>query len=107
MAEVAPKTARVSSEATEQRELIFDKFRRWGYLAPRLDPLGFLSPASHSEIDGEGPGSSEARSIYCGTIGAEFMHIADRERREWVAGQMERPRRTKPDQQRILERLIR
>jgi len=107
MAEVAPKTAGVSSKEVEQRELIFDKFRRWGYLAARLDPLGFLPSASPAEIEDEGPASSEARSIYCGTIGAEFMHIADRERREWIAGQMERPHGIKPDQQRILERLIR
>src|SRR5487761_344607 len=101
MAEVAPKTAGVSLEAAEQREFIFDKFRRWGYLAARLDPLGFLPSAPHAEIDDDGPGSSEARSIYCGTIGAEFMHIADRERREWIAGQMERPRGAKPNQQHI------
>src|SRR6202049_940870 len=107
MAEVAPKTAGVSSKDVEQRELIFDKFRRWGYLAPGLDPLGFLPSASPAEIEDEGLAPSEARSIYCGTIGAEFMHIADRERREWIAGQMERPRGIKPDQQRILERLVR
>ncbi len=107
MAEVASKTTALSSDAADQRELVFDKFRRWGYLAARLDPLGFFSVASPAELDDKSPWSSEARSIYCGTIGADFMHIADRDRREWIAARMEHPPSAKPDQQRILERLLR
>jgi len=107
MAEVAPQTAALSSDAAAQRELVFDKFRRWGYLAARLDPLGFLQAASPAELDDKSPWSSEARSIYCGTIGADFMHIADPERRAWIAARMEHPPAAKPDQQRILERLLR
>jgi 2-oxoglutarate dehydrogenase E1 component len=107
MAEVAPKTASLSSDAAEERELVFDKFRRWGYLAARLDPLGFFSAASPPELDEKSPWCSEARSIYCGTIGADFMHIADPERREWIAARMEHPPAARPDQQRILERLLR
>jgi 2-oxoglutarate dehydrogenase E1 component len=107
MAEAAPKTASLSSDAAEPREIIFDKFRRWGYLAARLDPLGFFAPASPAELDDKSPWSSEARAIYCGTIGADFMHVADRDRREWIAARMEHPPAAKPDQQRILERLIR
>jgi 2-oxoglutarate dehydrogenase E1 component len=107
VAEAAPKTAGISSEAAEQRELIFDKFRRWGYLAARLDPLGFLPQATPAELDGSGALYSEARSAYCGTVGAEFMHIADPQRREWIAARMERPPAAKPDRERILERLVR
>jgi 2-oxoglutarate dehydrogenase E1 component len=107
MAEVAPQTDALSSDATDQREFVFDKFRRWGYLAARLDPLGFLQAASPAELDDKSTWSSEARSIYCGTIGADFMHIADRNRREWIAARMEHPPAAKPDQQRILERLLR
>jgi 2-oxoglutarate dehydrogenase E1 component len=92
MAEVASKTT---------------VFRRWGYLAARLDPLEFFSAASPPELDDKSPWSSEARSIYCGTIGADFMHIADPERREWIAARMEHPPAARPDQQRILERLLR
>ena len=33
MAEVASKTTALSSDAADQRELVFDKFRRSGYLA--------------------------------------------------------------------------
>ena len=107
MAETAPKTAGLRPEVAEQRELTFDKFRRWGYLAARLDPLGFLPAASPAELDDNTPWSSEARAIYCGTIGADFMHIADRERRDWITARMEHPPAAQPDHQRILERLIR
>ena len=106
MAEAAPRTASISSEAAEQRERTFDRFRRWGYLAARLDPLGFLHSASPAELDDGTPWSSEALAIYCGTIGAEFMHIADSQRRAWIADRLENPS-AKPDQQGILERLIR
>src|SRR5207245_4595031 len=42
----------------------------------------------------------------CGTIGAEFTHIADPERRQWLAEQMESPP-PKPDQKAILQQLVR
>ena len=103
MAEVAPKTVGMSSEAAENRELIFDKFRRWGYLAARLDPLGFLPTTFPAELEDATPQSSEARAIYCGTIGAQFMHIADRQRREWIASRMEHAPGAAPGQQHILE----
>ena len=85
---------------------IFNAFRRWGYLQADLDPLGVLRPQPHPELDIDAPAAREARRIYCGTVGAEFMHIADPERRHWIERQME----GKPesfDQQRVLERLIR
>jgi 2-oxoglutarate dehydrogenase E1 component len=107
MAEVAPKTAGVSSQDAAQREWIFDKFRRWGYLAASLDPLGFFSPPPQPELEDPGELDSEARRIYCQTIGADFMHVADPERRKWIAQRMETPSAAKPDRERILERLIR
>jgi 2-oxoglutarate dehydrogenase E1 component len=106
VADAAPKTAGVSSKPAE-RDLIFNRFRRWGYLAARLDPLGFLPQTSPAELSDATPWSSEARAFYCGTIGAEFMHIADPERREWIAARMEQPPAEKPNQRHILERLIR
>src|SRR5207244_12136365 len=42
----------------------------------------------------------------CGTIGVEFTHIADSERRQWIAEQMEAPA-GKPDQKYILQQLVR
>jgi 2-oxoglutarate dehydrogenase E1 component len=107
MAEVAPKTANASSAAAALRELTFDKFRRWGYLAANLDPLGFFPRGTHPELDDTSPTASEARTLYCGTIGAEFMHVVDTERRRWVADRMERPTSAAPDRERILERVVR
>jgi len=107
MAEVVPKTPGVSSQDAAQRKSIFDKFRRWGYLAATLDPLGFFSPPPHPELEGPGELDSEARRIYCQTIGADFMHVADSERRKWIIQRMEIPPGAKPDRERILDRLIR
>ena len=72
-----------------ERERVFDPFRRWGYLEADLDPLGFLPPEAHPSLQIEGEIAEEARRIYCGTVGAEFMHIADPERRRWIQERME------------------
>jgi len=92
--------------AALEREQVFDRFRRWGYFEADLDPLGFLTPEPHPELNLDGPDAEQARHAYCGTIGAEFMHISDRERRLWIAEQLERPPNA-PERQRILERLVR
>jgi len=85
---------------------VFDAYRRWGHLAADLDPLGFLQPELHPELDTDSPAAAEARRIYCGTIGAEFMHIPDPARRRWL---IERFEAAPPqfDQGFILDRLIR
>jgi 2-oxoglutarate dehydrogenase E1 component len=87
-------------------EPAFQLFRRWGYLEADLDPLGFVRPEPHPELQAEGAAAAEARHIYCGTIGVEFAHIADAERRRWIERQMESPGPA-ADQQRVLELLIR
>ena len=92
------------------REKIFDLFRRWGYLQASLDPLGFLPPEPHPELELSGKAADEARAIYCGPIGAEFMHLPQTERRLWVQQRMEERAATfapASGPQRILERLIR
>ena len=33
----------------EEKELIFDAFRRWGYLEADIDPLGSFRPIPHPE----------------------------------------------------------
>lgn len=76
--------------ATQLRELTFDAFRRWGHMQAQLDPLGqYLQPASLPELEISNEFVDEARRYYCGTIGAEFMHIASRERREWIQERLE------------------
>jgi len=88
------------------RERVLDAFRQWGYLEADLDPLGFLQPVRHPDLQIEGEFAQEARAAYCGTIGAEFMHIADPNRRRWIQERLEGPQES-VDQQRALDLLIR
>jgi 2-oxoglutarate dehydrogenase E1 component len=97
-------------EATYRRsadeELVFEGYRRWGYLAANLDPLGFLAPFNHPELITDGAAGAAARKFYCGTIGAEFVHIDDTARRRWISDRLESDA-PQPDRSYILERLIR
>ena len=97
-------------EAIEQksaeRDRVYESYRRWGYLAADLDPLGFLAPVEHPEGVRDRPAAAAARKFYCGTIGAEFAHIDDTERRRWIAERLECDA-PQPDRGFILERLIR
>jgi 2-oxoglutarate dehydrogenase E1 component len=95
-----------SSASVEVEERVWDAFRRWGYLQANLDPLGDLEPVPMPELDLKGPEAEAARRVYCGSIGAEFMHIADRERRLWVEERME-AEAPEPDRTRILDLLVR
>jgi 2-oxoglutarate dehydrogenase E1 component len=70
---------------------ILDLFRRWGYLQADLDPLGRLEPQPQAELDAIGDAGAEARRWYCGPIGADFMHIPDPARRQWIAERLEAP----------------
>src|SRR5438874_8719742 len=72
-----------------ERDRVFDAFRHWGYLEADLDPLGFLQPVPHPDLQIESEYAQEARRIYCGTIGAEFMHIPDPACRRWIQEQLE------------------
>ena len=89
-----------------ERERVFDAFRQWGYLEADLDPLGFFRPVPQPELQVDGDLAQEARRAYCGTIGVEFMHIPDSERRRWIQERMESPQ-PDVDQAAALEQLIR
>jgi len=89
-----------------ERERVFDAYRRWGYLEADLDPLGFLRPVPHSDLPIDGEYAQEARRVYSGTVGAEFMHITDPARRRWIQERLEGPQAV-VDQQRALDLLIR
>jgi len=89
------------------RERVFDAFRRLGYLEATLDPLGFYGPVKQGELDQfTGAAAEEARHVYSSTIGVEFMHLPEPERRRWIAERMEAPP-TEVNEAKILERLIR
>src|SRR5580765_184120 len=105
----SPKAAKRASDGarhSSDRERIFEAFRRWGYLEASLEPLGFLGPLKSPDLDFSGPDADAARAIYAGTIGADFMHLLQPERREWIAARMES---TAPETDRhmILSRLVR
>src|SRR5215469_2439851 len=89
-----------------ERERVFDTFRQWGYLEADLDPLGFLQPVPHPDLQLDSEFAQEARRVYSGTIGAEFMHIPDPERRHWIEERLEGPP-TAVDQSQTLDQLIR
>ena len=95
-----------SAASKDAQERVWESFRRWGYLQANLDPLGDLEPMAMPELDVAGPEADAARRVYCGSIGVEFMHIADRERRQWVQERME-AEAAEPDRARILDLLIR
>src|ERR1700684_3244640 len=88
------------------QERIWDAFRRWGFLQAKLDPLGDVQPVAMPDLDVTGPEGDAARRFYCGSIGAEFMHIADAEKREWIQARME-AEAPEVDRARILDWLVR
>jgi len=97
----------ITEKHNGKREAVFDAFRRWGVYEAELDPLGDLKPQPVPELDQlTGETADEARRIYCGSIGAEFMHMLDGQRRLWIQERMESPA-PEPDRSRILERLVR
>ena len=107
-----PKTAKApkkpSSNPLErlERERTFDLFRRYGYLEADLDPLKIFKPLKYPDLQITGPVAAEAREIYCGTIGADFMHLMEPDRRQWIIERIENIH-TDVDQNKILERLVR
>jgi 2-oxoglutarate dehydrogenase E1 component len=103
---VAETSTVILDTPNEERERVFDAFRRWGYLEADLDPLGFLRPVAHPELQIDNEFAQEARRVYSGTIGVEFMHITDPVRRRWIQERMEAPQAA-IDQQRVLDLLIR
>ena len=92
--------------SNSERERVFDAFRRWGYLAADLDPLGFFHPEWPADLPKEGEFAHEARRVYCGTVGVEFIHIPDAARRRWIQERMEGPQ-SAVDQNAALDQLIR
>src|SRR5271165_2337945 len=78
-----------ASTPNYEREHVFGLFRQFGYLEAELNPLGLLPPQPHPDLEIYNEWAREARRIYCGTVGVEFMHIADPERRRWIQERIE------------------
>jgi 2-oxoglutarate dehydrogenase E1 component len=93
-----------AGDTADERAL--DAYRRWGYLEAALDPLGLVEPPPHPELARQGADAARARRWYCGSIGVEFMHIPDGDRRRWVQERVEQP--IPPiDNDAVFERLVR
>jgi 2-oxoglutarate dehydrogenase E1 component len=101
------KSASPNGNTHAECERVFALFRRWGFYESTLDPLGFFAPLKFPDLQGlSGEFAEEARRYYCGTIGVEFEHLPEPERRRWIAERMEGPE-FEVNQEKILERLIR
>ena len=88
------------------QESIANSFRRWGYLQADIDPLNRITPFPHRELDeARSKDAEKYRKLYCGKVGAEFMHMHFPERCDWVAERMENPT-PGLDQSYVLERLV-
>ncbi|HET7410330.1 MAG TPA: thiamine pyrophosphate-dependent enzyme [Paracoccaceae bacterium] len=88
-----------------------EAFRRWGWRAARLDPLGAAPPEDVAELDPGLYGLAETdatpfRAAYCGALGWEFGHVQDRARHAWLARQAETPCRRPPEERRAALDLI-
>ncbi|WP_462116623.1 2-oxoglutarate dehydrogenase E1 component, partial [Lysobacter xanthus] len=128
------------TEAGDERQRAVGKliiaYRSRGHLAAKLDPLGLekmpeapdLELAFHGlgerDLDAEfstgGVGGKDRmklrdlvallKSTYAGTVGAEFMHIAESDQRRWLYERLEqaggRYARSADDRKRVLERLV-
>src|SRR5713226_3285376 len=106
-AKASRKPASPNGNSHAERERVFALFRRWGFYESTLDPLGFFAPLKFPDLQGlSGEFAEEARRYYCGTIGVEFAHLAEQERRRWISEKMEAPA-PQANQQKILERLVR
>src|SRR5208282_295819 len=106
-AKSAEKSPAPNGIGHSERERIFYLFRRWGFYEATLDPLGFFTPLKCPDLEGlSGECAEEARRYYCGTIGVEFLHLPELERRRWIAERVEGPE-FEVNQAAILDRLVR
>ena len=83
LASVSTSSAPVSSQTA-------DAFRRWGHLQADLDYFGRIEKISHRDLEQSNEAEAPAfRKTYCSAIGAEFMHMYQSDRTDWVASKME------------------
>ncbi len=102
---MSTKSAQLT-ELSLEREQVFDAYRRWGYLDANLCPFGGPVGGGYADLPTQGEDAEEARKIYGGSIGAEFMHMPQADRRAWVQEQMENPRAQQVDRRWLAERLL-
>ncbi|HYL94016.1 MAG TPA: thiamine pyrophosphate-dependent enzyme, partial [Alphaproteobacteria bacterium] len=89
-----------------ERERVFNTFRQWGYLDANLYPFGGPIAGGFPELRQTGEWVDDARRAYCGSVGAEFMHLPQQERRLWIQERMENPQPQKVDRNWLTKRLL-
>jgi 2-oxoglutarate dehydrogenase E1 component len=104
---IAPTTTVPSERPAALDEKTLNNYRRLGYLLADLDPMNRIEPEAQPGLEDSDPATADfARRHYCGTIGVEFMHIPDPERRRWIEERME-GEAPESDRRRILDLLTR
>lgn len=131
----AQQTKQVAAQQEAVDKLI-DSYRRFGHTAANTDPLNLAVPNNMRELTLSFHGLSESdlsktfatrgvlaktdaplrdildtlKNIYCSHIGAEFMHIADTARRQWLLERFEkqagRAALSAAERVRILKKLV-
>lgn len=100
----APASASTDSKTIGLSALIH-AFRKHGHREANLDPLGIkknvpnlaLKPESHGlSPDAVKDTVQKFRSIYCGTLGAEYQYLNDPAMVEWIQSRIESPDFAKP-----------
>ncbi len=112
--------------------MLIHAYRTHGHLLAKLDPLNLKKQPYHPELDPKTYGFQKSdykrliyinsqfglthakleeilgklESVYCQSLGIEFIHIQDPEKRLWIQNRSEH-RRIETDQRRILHDLIR
>ena len=126
--------ANVSADGAKQAAVtrLINQYRFLGARQAKTNPLQYEMPpleemslqfngldesdmatTFYSDIHGVGNAPlsdilAKLKSVYCGTVVAEWMHISDRRKREWLRARMEKPRPVySPAQKRaLLERIL-
>ncbi|MEM7190431.1 MAG: thiamine pyrophosphate-dependent enzyme, partial [Pseudomonadota bacterium] len=67
-----------------------EAYRRVGWMAADLDPLGLRKPMASAELDPNRYGllaeeAAPLHAAYCGALGWEIGHVLSQERRDWLA----------------------
>jgi len=110
-----PQETRAATLDSIRAIMMIRAYRIRGHLMADLDPLKLGPPSSHAELDYHAYGFSDAdldrpifidyvlgletaslreilailKRTYCGTLGVQFMHIADPEEKAWIQERIE------------------
>jgi 2-oxoglutarate dehydrogenase E1 component len=113
--DVVASDARSAALDSMRALMLIRAYRVRGHLEATLDPLGLANDGTHSDLDPLTYGFTEAdldrpifcdghlgldtatmreivrsaRSVYCGTVGVEFMHIQAPDQKNWIQHWME------------------